>query len=64
VVAVRRFDVPGVEIGILDLDKVDKPAGVFERKKVKDLTEACAALDATEIRWFVKNKKKAWVESP
>jgi hypothetical protein len=64
VVAVRRFGVSGVEIGILDLDRLgEQPTNLFERKRPKDLTEACAALDSTEIKWFEK-KDKAWVECP
>ena len=64
VVAVRRFGVSGVEIGILDLDRLgEQPTNLFERKRPKDLTEAGAALDSTEIKWFEK-KDKAWVECP
>jgi hypothetical protein len=63
VVAVRRFDVAGVEIGILDLDQLgEPPANLIERKRPKELVEACAALDRAEIRWFEK-QGKAWVES-
>jgi hypothetical protein len=63
-VAVRRLDGPGVEIGLLDLDKLgDRPENLFERKRVKDLTEACAALDSSEIRWFEKRDQR-WEEVP
>jgi hypothetical protein len=64
VVAVRRFAVSGVEIGLLDLDQLgEPPTNLFERKRSKDLVEACAALDGAEIRWFEK-QGKAWAPSP